>query len=493
MARTALLFCLSFSLVLTSVGAIKTLKNIKYLKKHTNFVKELPRHGLMLLHWFANIVVIDGNGAIQLSFDPGQGSYGLHLYRNMMPDQNVKGRAPSRSESRYYSLGDLSCGRARMLPFYVMQDFHNSKGSQYGNIDRVLIKVQNDSPQRVDKVYITQKSQGTGFDPSKTYEISAQLLIQIRALRKNIACNADDPRLDFSPCEFLNHQQKAAKIEMMYPKAPGLAWFLTLAGYNIDQRSDKFSTLFCSTNISNSNYYPLSTEDNERQCFVHHRIKLEVKSTSTGFARITWSGIPESIARIDINVGLYEDGTKEEPLKECPLNGRTFGSIDTTVPLNPGLQVHLLRSEKTLHYLLFSTTHYTSIWKGPEFDEANGILPTRVRGYDMSLQLYTKDGYACARLYVKKSFINWRNVFDNSWVGFYARSSDDNDKYSKYEWVVNFEKRSEEDCPSDFDIYESESSLDIGPGVQARLMLTNHIASEKARTVPWEERSTFKQ
>ncbi|KAI4903126.1 hypothetical protein NFI96_007893 [Prochilodus magdalenae] len=483
MTRISLLFCFSFSLVLTSDAAIKPLKNIKHLKKHPSFVKDFPRHGLMLLHWFASVVQIGDNGVIHLNFDPAQGSYGSQPFRTEIPDQNGERRAPSRSESRYYTLGDLSCGRARMLPFYVTQDFHNSKVSPQGNMDRLLIKVQNNSPQRVDKVYVTQKGKGTGFDSSNTLEIGPQLLIQIQALRRNIACHGDDPRLDFSPCEFLHHQQKAARVEMMYPKTPGLPWFLSLAGYNVDQRFNGLSTLFCSANNSNDECCP--AEDNERQCPVHYRIKLEVTSTPRGYARITWSGIPESIARTEVNIGLYRASTGEEPLKEYPLNGRTFGCIDTVVPLNPGLQVHLLRSEQVLRYLLFSSTQYTSIWKGPEFDDANGVLPTRVRGYDMSLQLFAKDGYACARLYIRRSFVNWRNVFDNSWVGFYARSSDDSDKYSKYKWVVNFEQTSEESCPLDYDVYESESSLAIGPGVQARLMLTNHIASEKARTVPW--------
>ncbi|KAG9259654.1 hypothetical protein AMEX_G27163 [Astyanax mexicanus] len=412
-----------------------------------------------------------------------------------MPPQVVEKRRLSPPESWFYSLGDLSHEGSRMLPSYVTQDFHNSMGSQHENVDRLLIEVQKNSPQKVDKLYITQHFEGKNrrVDLNNTYEISSKLLIQIQALSKNIACNANDPRLDFSPCRILDHQQKAAKVEMVYPKTPGLAWFLSLAGYNVDQR---FLVFLCSTNPANDSSgkcYPLSVNDPETQCQVHYKIKLEVKSTSTGYAKILWSGIPESIARMEVNIGLYKDGTKEEPLEEYPLSGRTFGTIDTNIPLNPGHQVHLLRREQTPYYLVFSATHYSSIWKGPEFDEANWVHPTRVRGYDMSLQLYTKHGYACARLYVKKTFTNWKNVFDNSWVGFYASYLDENDAYSKYEWVVNFEKRPEKGCPLDYDVYEAESGLAIGPGVQARLMLTKHIGSEKARTVSWEESSTINQ
>ncbi|XP_072526289.1 uncharacterized protein [Salminus brasiliensis] len=496
MVRRAVLRCFCLCLVLASVTAIKTLKDIKDLKKDKNLVKEFPRHGLLLLHWFANTVTVDGRGAIWLNFDPGQGIYGLRCSRHEMLHPVNERRRPSQAEGWYYSLGDLSNGGSRMLPSYVTQDFHNSMGStQHRNMDRVLLKVQKNSPQKVDKVYITQhfEDRGQGAGPNTTYEISPKLILQIQALSNNLVCDADDPRLDFSPCKVLDHQQKAAKVEMVYPKAPGLAWFLALAGYNIHQR---FLAFLCSTNPANDpdgSCYPLSVEDRETQCQVHYKMKLEVKTTSKGYARILWSGIPESIARLEVNIGLYADGTQEEPLREYPLNGRTFGSIDTNVPLNPGLQVHLLRSEETAYYLVFSTRHYTSIWKGPEFDDANWVPPARVRGFDMSLQLYTKDGYACARLYVKKSFANWKSVFDNSWVGFYASAADETDKYGKYEWVVNFEKRLEEGCPLDYDVYECESVLAISPGVQARLMLTKHIASEKARTVPWEESSAIKQ
>ncbi|TSN95696.1 hypothetical protein Baya_9810 [Bagarius yarrelli] len=481
MARHGLLLGFLLFLILNSAAAIHTLKNIKDLKNTTTSMKEFPRHGLMLLQWFANTVDIDSSGEMQLNFDPGQGSYGLHCYGNTdigMPFDS--------SDSLYHSLGDLDRGSARMLPFYVTHDFHHSVESPEKNIDRVLLQVQKSNPRKVEKVFMTEFHEEHNLD--KTYEISVQLLRQIRALGTNMACNANDPRLDFSLCEFVSHQQKAAKVSMIYPQTPGLEWFLTLAGYNIDTRLDVFlQASFCKINQtanSNNDCSPLSNEISD---VMHNKVQLEVKSTPNGYAKIMWCGIPEHVARMKLKIALYGSRTETNPLKEYPLNGRTYGSINTNIPLNPGLHIQLLQSEKISYYFIFKTTHYTTIWKGPEFDEANKIPPINIRGYQSSLQLYTKDGYACARLYIKKSFTSWKNVFDNSWVGIYTSKTDDNAKYKEFEWSINFKKRLEDDCPVDYEIYQYESGVHIGPGVQVRFMLTRNYGSEKARTVPWEE------
>lgn len=487
MDRRGLLCGFLSYVILTSADAIQTLKDIKDLANTTTSMKEFPRHGLMLLHWFANNVEVDSSGEMQLHFDPGAGSYGLRCYTD-----NDR-RAPCASSgSLQYSLGDLDRRSARMLPFYVTHDFHHSMESPQKNLDRVLIQVRKSNPTKVEKVYITEyhknHSPGGSYNPDCTYEISAQLLIQIQALGTDIVCDAHDRRLDFSLCEFLNHQQKAAKVLMMYPKTPGLEWFLTLAGYNIDSRFEAFSQAsFCASNQTGDPNDHCSPPSTGTGAVMHNKVKLEVKSTSEGYAKITWSGIPENVARMKLKLGLYKGRTSTDPLREYPLKGRTYGAIDTSVPLNPGLQVQLLQSEKIPYYFFFRTTYYTKIWKGPELDEANRTPPAQIRGYQGSLQLYTKDGYACARLYIKKSFMNWKNVFDNAWVGFYASKADDNANYTAYAWSKNFEKSSEGDCPFDYEMYQYESGVHIGPEVQARFMLTSHYGSEKARTLPWEE------
>ncbi|KAK1878202.1 Colicin I receptor [Dissostichus eleginoides] len=74
--------CVALLLALTSVSAVqKTLKSINGLKK-INFGQSVPKHSLLLLHWFANQIDIDNNDIIQLTFDPNSGEYGSHHYGN---------------------------------------------------------------------------------------------------------------------------------------------------------------------------------------------------------------------------------------------------------------------------------------------------------------------------------------------------------------------------------------------------------------------------
>lgn len=40
--------------------------------------------------------------------------------------------------------------------------------------------------------------------------------------------------------------------------------------------------------------------------------------------------------------------------------------------------------------------------------------------------LFVKDGKACARLFVKKSFTAWKKTFNNFWDGFYSSDIKDN-------------------------------------------------------------------
>ncbi|XP_073727529.1 uncharacterized protein [Misgurnus anguillicaudatus] len=112
------------------------------------------------------------------------------------------------------------------------------------------------------------------------------------------------------------------------------------------------------------------------------------------------------------------------------------------------------------------------------------LFTTRINGFDAGLELYTEDGYACARLYIKKTFTNWQNDFYYSWVGFYNGPEEANDKYSTHQYAVKFQK-GEEDNTKDYDIYEYQSSLAIAPGVQIRFLLDKNYNYVLAKTTPW--------
>ncbi|XP_038555161.1 uncharacterized protein LOC119888590 [Micropterus salmoides] len=198
--------CVALFLVLTSVSAVQKLRSINALKK-INFGQPVPKHSLMLLHWFANVVDIDNNNVIWLTFDPNSGDYGSHHYGNYeelldpLPQGNV----------RYYTVGNLNQNTPMQLPSYVVRPPRDYLGR---NRDRIIIRVreQNTGLQRIEQVYITQhyetsENQGTPYDPAHTYQITTNLLRQIREfsvgenqqtlthLRNQFGSNADEFQL----------------------------------------------------------------------------------------------------------------------------------------------------------------------------------------------------------------------------------------------------------------------------------------------------------
>ncbi|XP_030263522.1 uncharacterized protein LOC115575517 [Sparus aurata] len=189
--------CLALFLVLTSVSAAhKKLKSIRDLKK-IDFGTSVPKHSLILLHWFANAVNIDNNNFIRLTFNPNS-DYGSHHYGNYerLLDPLPRGYW-------YYTVGNLYQDTSIQFPVYVIDP---PMEYERENMDRIIIRVQG---QRTDQVYIAQhydtsEYQGTPYDPDHTYQITVNLLRQIREfsvrdgqrplvhLRNRFGSNADD-------------------------------------------------------------------------------------------------------------------------------------------------------------------------------------------------------------------------------------------------------------------------------------------------------------
>ncbi|XP_068192112.1 uncharacterized protein [Antennarius striatus] len=164
--------CVLLFLLLTSVSAVQRLNSIKDLKK-IDFGKSVPKHSLILLHWFANMLHIDNNNIIWLTFDPNT-DYGSHHYGNFegLLDPLPRGY-------RYFTVGNLNEETSDDLPDYVV----NPRGGYAGhNRDRIIIRAWE---QRIDQVYMTQhysvsENQGTPYDPVHTYQVTLSLLRQIR-------------------------------------------------------------------------------------------------------------------------------------------------------------------------------------------------------------------------------------------------------------------------------------------------------------------------
>ncbi|CAB1450729.1 unnamed protein product [Pleuronectes platessa] len=163
-------------LALASVSAVERLNSINDLKK-INFGQSVPKHTLLLLHWFANVVEMDSNNIIRLTFDPNNEDFGSHHYGNY---EQVLDPLPR--GYKYYTVGNLLPDKHEQLPGYVTHPRAEYVGR---NRDRIVfsVRMQNRGRQLIDRVYITQHyghHRNTTYNPDHTYEITTNLLRQIR-------------------------------------------------------------------------------------------------------------------------------------------------------------------------------------------------------------------------------------------------------------------------------------------------------------------------
>lgn len=155
---------------LTCVAATLLMLNDLDDLKTIHFQQSVPRHGLPLLHWFANQVDIRPHW-IRLNFDP-RADYGSHYYGNS--DGLLPHRPPG---YQYYTVGNLNTDGAVGFPDYVRYQQRDHDGY---NRARIIFRV---NGQTIDRVYLTQhygNNQGSSYDPHHTYEISAALLRELR-------------------------------------------------------------------------------------------------------------------------------------------------------------------------------------------------------------------------------------------------------------------------------------------------------------------------
>ncbi|XP_073785689.1 uncharacterized protein [Danio rerio] len=442
-----LLFCL----FLEGISSVRRLNNIDDLR-NTDYGKTAPRHGRMLLFWFAQQVHFDQNNNMFLNFEPHRGNYGFHWYGNREQDLPLLN-----SEESYYSVGNLNYPEARDLPDYVRTYYQNRRNNgPESNMDRLMVVLNQRSSNRVHRVYVTAHNlDRRDFNSDDTYEIDPALILQIREMyhcrndliyRTSITSNTEEDRCNL---------------------------FLLDAGFN---------SINCT--------FSRDKRSSDYRCYTNEKIKLEIKTTTQGCAKLIWDNIPDYLIEkesgvlgttlyIDIYQNTYSGDTNEEPKqeKEQYFNiDKSSGALDTSILMNAGLQPQL-RLQGLYPNNVF--------WYGPEFDGANKVLPIRIRGNDASLQLVAKDGKACARLYIKKTFSNWQDVFYYSWVGFYESEQDSHYDYYTYQYAVWFEMIGST-TTEDYIIYQYESILPIAPGVQIRFLLEDNYYYVLAKTTPWE-------
>uniref|UniRef100_A0A671LYM8 Uncharacterized protein n=1 Tax=Sinocyclocheilus anshuiensis TaxID=1608454 RepID=A0A671LYM8_9TELE len=435
-----LLFCL----FLASVSSVRKLNNIDDLK-NTRYGSSSPHHGLQLLFWFAQRVDVDQNNNMYLNFNPIRGDYGFHRFGN-----HERILPLLRSRESYHTFGNLFLQRANELPNYVHENRNNMLES---NMDRLIVCMSQNRPGRILSVFITAHNSGRNdFNPSVTYEITPALILQ---LRHPFKCNSDQNNV------YIILSDTAEKTE-----EDRCRQFLNQLGY---KRNDSTNTRRQKKRSPDSQYN------------TYEGIKLEIKANKKGCSKLIWE-IPDDIIKqykyvyIDICQNIYSTNTNEictDVKKEVKIT-KSSDALDTSVSLNAGLQPRL-----RLYTSYFSKA---DIWYGPEFDGANRVIPIRIKGFDASLQLYTEDGKASARLYIKKTFSDWKKIFSHSWVGFYKSSQEKNDAYSTYQYADKFTKI-KDFSTEDYDIYHYKSNLVIAPGVQLRFLLDKKYDKVLAQTI----------
>uniref|UniRef100_A0A3Q0R981 Uncharacterized protein n=1 Tax=Amphilophus citrinellus TaxID=61819 RepID=A0A3Q0R981_AMPCI len=481
--------CVALLLIFTTVSA-RALNSINDLKS-IDFGQTVPKHSLLLLHWFANEIDIDNNNVILLTFDPDSREFGSHHYGNY---ERVLDPLPR--GHRYYTVGNINQPTSLPLPYYVI---HPRAEYAARNRDRIIFRVREQNArrqasQRIDQVYITQhyetsENQGTRYNPEHTYQVTTNLLMEIREfsveendmsslmyLRDRFESSADDSQLrqirntwgdlaclglflfiviqeKYSPPKRNNRPQPAARRNTQHD----------FVGNIPENRQNVTCGMFVSIQVD--------PKDD---------IILKVTTGKGGKARIIWSNVPSDFLNRGVMVALYKNDQEEEALTYKSIGNRESGSYDTSVPLNEGLQVRLHEVRKLCCF-----------WKsiGEEIDRSSEFRNPKavnITGYDANLQLFAKDGKACARLIVNTSFYNWGSEFKKSWVGFY--SSDDkatkNYEWWQWQWATKFKENTDfQDLF--YDVYEYESGMTITPGVQIRFILQDEI--EKARTPAWGE------
>ncbi|XP_062264925.1 uncharacterized protein LOC133971535 [Platichthys flesus] len=484
--------CAALLFALASVSAVQKLQSINDLKK-INFGQSVPKHTLLLLYWFANVVDINNNHVICLPFNPNSNDYGSHHYGNyeQLLDPLPRGY-------QYFTVGNLNVNSHEQLPGYVVAPRAEYVGR---NMDRIIFRVRQQNTGRsmqTDQVYITQhyepsEQQGTRYDPEQTYQVSTNLLRQIREfsdgehqdslwdLRNRFGSSADDSQLG----QIRNTWGNLACL--------GLLLFIVIKEKHSSKKQNKRDQPPARRNtqpdfvINIPEYQPQTLPKKNRMKTdgswnLRDGTQLKVTTGKDGGARILWENVTENRPKNGVMVVLFKNQRDQEASKTFKCIGDSYsGSWDTSVPLNDGLQARLHKVR--IQWCCFKVVG-EEICRGPEFKNPTADKAVNINGYDANLQLFVKDGKACARLFVKKTFRSWKSEFNNSWIGFYASAAKATNQYEwwQWQWATKFRHSTDVQNSSHY-VYEYHSGMSIAPGVQARFI--GRPEEVKACTLSW--------
>lgn len=472
--------CTALLLALTTVSAVKRQNSIEDLKR-IDFGQSVPKHSLILLHWFANIVDIDNNDVILLTFEPNRGDYGSHHYGNYerllhpLPRGNIR--------YRYYTVGNLRQANPNQLPTYVLHP-----PSQYvgRNLDRIVFRVRGEDT--IDQVYMTQhyeaSTEGTQYDPAHTYRITTNLLRQIREFSvgenqtNTLEELGDDFGSDIDYSQLRSLEQKWGELACL-----GLLLFIVIEekySSNLPKkpqhkaRRNTQPDFTVNIPVHRQNHWDVEALGG----LLEDQIELKVITGTDGKAMILWGNVPRYRLNEGAMVVLFSNNKAQNHSFYKSIGNEESGSCNTSVLLNNDLQARL---HETRTHCCFLTRIGPEICRGEEFQQLETV---GIAGYNANLQLFVQDGKACARLLVGKSFAEWKSHFNKAWIGFYTDSYKDTNEYEwwQWQWATKFQPSINFDY--NYDAYEYHSGMAIAPGVQARFILRG--VEVKACTPSWK-------
>uniref|UniRef100_UPI0009B32FDA uncharacterized protein LOC109954171 n=1 Tax=Monopterus albus TaxID=43700 RepID=UPI0009B32FDA len=301
----------------------------------------------------------------------------------------------------YFTVGNLNQGNSVELPAYVVRPRREYAGT---NRDRIIFSVRQQNTQwqwqRIDRVYITQhydtvEHQGTAYDPRYTYQVTTNLLRQIREfsvgenqdnslseLRDHFGSNADDLELrdirniwgELAPLGlllFIVIKEKYFPIQRT--KTPKQQQ-QQQQQQQINQNKRKPQPDFVVTIPENRQNHtrPLWTLATLLQDQTTD-IKLEVTTGTNGKARIVWGNVPRDRLKDRVMVVLFKNNEDQEARTYECIGDRESGSCDTSVPLNDGLQARL---HKVRVWWCFWKQVGEEICRGAEFKNPQAVLIT---------------------------------------------------------------------------------------------------------------------
>ncbi|KAK7940279.1 hypothetical protein WMY93_003605 [Mugilogobius chulae] len=527
-----IILCVLAALSLSCESAHHQLNSVNDLKT-IDFGQSVPRHSLLLLHWFANQIDINEYTGITLNFDPNT-DLGSHHYGNfegLLQDPLPRGY-------RYYTIGNLN----EDFPAYLCSPpVRQYKGK---NLDRIVVSAisagQHSRSYRIHRVYLTQHIPGTReYDPTHTYQITTNLLQQIRQFSRGThpRCGGSDSSFtaasattkeDFGSHHYGNYEH------ILDPLPPGYRYYTVgnlhevtsdelpdyvlnppvreYVGTNMDRIIFRVQERTSGDHRIDQVYLTQHYRQDEHQgtrynpeytyristTLLHELRLFSVEYNPRSMFELTdmydssdsqLQDISDSWGERLVYLGLLvfiviqeNYSTSMSHRQQQPAQNKAKESDDTHEASNFTLKLDILNDRHEEDVLVNEPCQEDQGGTFVEKDLRNQTdSRVQITGYDAHLELVEKQQSVCARLYVKDDFTQWTFEFKQSWVGFYKSAEKGTDQYEwgQWQWTTRFMSCSYSEDYNE-NCLEYCSNMEAASGVQARFIVKHN--RELART-----------